>query len=238
MPTQKTQRMERTAMLLTEQQIQALTQAHVMIFGLGGVGGYAAEALGRMGIGKLTIVDGDRFAISNLNRQLCALTSTVGQSKAAVTAARLLDINPDLEIVPMDQFYLPDAPVPIGDDVDFVVDAIDTVTAKLHIIETCSVKHIPMISCMGMGNRTDPTKIRIGDLFDTSYCALCRVMRKELRKRGITALRCVYSVEEATCCETNPLPENRGRVIPGSVVYVPSVAGLYMAYEAVTVLCG
>lgn len=233
MRTQAEQRMERTSMLLSEPQMERLRHAHIMLFGLGGVGSYAAEALGRMGIGTLTLVDGDRYAASNCNRQLCAMESTVGESKAEVTAKRLRDINPDATIIPIEQFYLPAAPVPIPDSVDFVVDAIDTVSAKLHIIETCRQKRVPIISCMGMGNRLDPTKIQIGDLFQTSNCALCRVMRKELRKRGIETLRCVYSTEDAICMPA----ENGRRAVNGSVAYVPSVAGLYLAYDVVQTLC-
>ncbi len=229
--------MQRTAMLFTQAQLRTLNCAHVMVFGLGGVGSYAAEALGRMGIGKLTLVDGDRFEISNLNRQLCALSSTIGCSKAEVTAKRLMEINPDLRVVPVERFYLPQDPVPIDADTDFVIDAIDTVSAKLHLIETCKARNIPMISCMGMGNRKDPTQIRIGDIFETSYCGLSRVLRKELRKRGIESLRCVYSLEETAQCAAGPLPANGRRAVPGSVAYVPSVAGLYMAYEAVSKLC-
>lgn len=230
--------MARTAMLLGWDQIAVLRRSHVMIFGLGGVGSYAAEALGRAGIGKLTIVDGDRFEPSNINRQLCALTSTVGKSKVSVTMDRLLDINPDAEIVPLESFHLPETPVPIADDVDMVVDAIDTVAAKLHIAEVCAARNIPVISCMGMGNRLDPGQIKIGDLFDTNTCALCRVMRKELRKRGVTKLRCVYSTEEAQACGAAPEPVNsRKRAIPGSVSYVPSVAGLMMASDVVRTLC-
>ena len=224
-------------MLLRDADIKALQTSHVMIFGLGGVGSYAAEALGRMGIGKLTIIDGDRFEITNCNRQLNALASTIGKSKVEVTAQRLHDINPEADIIPVERFYLPETPVPIADDVNFVVDAIDTVTAKLHIIELCSDRNIPVISCMGMGNRLDPTQIKLGDIFDTSTCSLCRVMRKELRKRHISKLRCVYSSEEACQCAQTAPGETSRRAIPGSVAYVPSVAGLYMAYDVVNTLC-
>jgi tRNA A37 threonylcarbamoyladenosine dehydratase len=230
-------RTDRTAMLLGQDRVDALRRSHVMIFGLGGVGSYAAEALGRMGIGKLTIVDGDRFEESNINRQLCALTSTIGRSKVSVTAQRLRDINPDAVIVPVEKFYLPEAPVPIDDGVDMVVDAVDTVTAKLDIVETCKAKNIPLVSCMGMGNRLDPTQIKIGDLFDTDTCALCRVMRKELRRRGIDTLRCVYSTEEARTCESSEPFKNAERMVPGSVSYVPSVAGLLMASDVIHTLC-
>ncbi|MFH1880681.1 MAG: tRNA threonylcarbamoyladenosine dehydratase [Bacillota bacterium] len=234
--THEEQRMARTAMLLSENQIRTLKSAHVMIFGLGGVGSYTAEALGRMGIGKLTIVDKDRFEESNINRQLCALTSTVGKSKVSVTARRLLDINPGAVVVPVEKFHLPDDPVPIEGDVDMVVDAVDTMAAKLLIVETCAAKKIPVISCMGMGNRLDPTQIKIGDLFDTNSCALCRVMRKELRKRGINKLRCVYSTEIAVRFGASPPVKGGRRSVPGSVAYVPSVAGLYLAYEVIQTL--
>lgn len=237
MPAGAEGRTARAAMLLGCDSMAILRGAHVMIFGLGGVGSYAAEALGRMGIGKLTLVDGDRFEESNLNRQLCATVSTIGKSKALVTAQRLREINPDADIIPVEAFYLPECPVPIADDVNMVVDAIDTVAAKLHIIQTCGERGIPVISCMGMGNRLDPARIRIGDLFDTNNCALCRVMRKELRRRGVSSLRCVYSTEDVCQCKTErPVKEGR-RSVPGSVSYVPSVAGLFMASDVVNTLC-
>ena len=234
----KEQRNARTAMLLSGAQLDALRAAHVMLFGLGGVGGYAAEALGRMGIGKLTIVDKDKFEASNLNRQLGALTSTLGEGKADVTRRRLLDINPDAEVIAIAQFHLPDTPVPIPADVGVVVDAVDTVAAKLLIIETCTKKGIPVISSMGMGNRLDPTLVKLGDIFETSNCALSRVMRKELRKRGVKALRCVYSTEEATQCVKTQPSENGGRMPPGSVAYVPAIAGLLIAYEVIHTILG
>ena len=237
MRSESERRTVRTAMLIGQNNVGILRRSHVMIFGLGGVGSYAAEALGRMGIGKLTIVDGDRFEDSNINRQLCALTSTVGKSKAAVTAQRLMDINPDAVIEPVEKFYLPESRVPIGDDADMVVDAVDTVAAKLDIIEVCKTKNIPMISCMGMGNRLDPLRIAVGDVFDTNTCGLCRVMRKELRKRGIDTLRCVYSTEEARECGPCSPAGDGGRSAPGSVSFVPSVAGLLMASEVIHTLC-
>jgi len=232
------QRNARTAVLLSDKQMAALHAAHVMIFGLGGVGGYAAEALGRMGIGKLTIVDKDLVEASNINRQICALMSTIGKSKAAVTKQRLLDINPDAEVIAVEQLHLPKSPVPIADDVDAVIDAVDTVTAKLFIIETCFHQKIPVISCMGMGNRLDPTQVKIGDIFETSNCSLSRVIRKELRKRGIASLRCVYSTEEAVQTGGQPQTKDDCRPAPGSVAYVPSVAGLMLASGAVNMLIG
>lgn len=222
-------RLERTALLLSPAQMERLEHAHVMLFGLGGVGGHAAEALARGGVGKLTLVDHDVVSPSNLNRQLAALESTVGRPKAQVLSARLRDAAPDAEIVAVEAFYLPESPVPIPQDVSVVVDAIDTVSAKLHLAQTCYERGIPLISCMGMGNRLDPTLIRVGDIFETSGCPLCRVVRQGLRKRNIPSLRCVYSLEPAI---------GTGGRLPGSVSFVPPVAGLFLAAEAVRLIAG
>ena len=166
---------------------------------------------------------------SNLNRQLAALESTVGRPKAQVLSARLRDAAPDAEIVAVEAFYLPESPVPIPQDVSVVVDAIDTVSAKLHLAQTCYERGIPLISCMGMGNRLDPTLIRVGDIFETSGCPLCRVVRQGLRKRNIPSLRCVYSLEPAI---------GTGGRLPGSVSFVPPAAGLFLAAEAVRLIAG
>ena len=222
-------RLERTALLLSPAQMERLEHAHVMLFGLGGVGGHAAEALARGGVGKLTLVDHDVVSPSNLNRQLAALESTVGRPKAQVLSARLRDAAPDAEIVAVEAFYLPESPVPIPQDVSVVVDAIDTVSAKLHLAQTCYERGIPLISCMGMGNRLDPTLIRVGDIFETSGCPLCRVVRQGLRKRNIPSLRCVYSLEPAI---------GTGGRLPGSVSFVPPAAGLFLAAEAVCLIAG
>jgi len=228
-------RLNRTALLLSEEQMEKLKNAHVMLLGLGGVGSYAAEALARAGVGEMTIVDNDDVAVSNLNRQLPALSSTVGQSKAEVVAARLRDIAPDLILHEVNAFYLPETPVPVPENCAMVVDAIDTTSAKLHLAEVCMARGVPLVSCMGMGNRLDPTKIVIGDIYETSGCPLCRVMRSQLRKRGIPALRCVYSTEPAIAPRFSEGAETKGsgRPAPGSVSFVPSVAGLYLAYEAI-----
>lgn len=236
--TARDRRMARMSLLYTSAQLDRLVHAHVMLFGLGGVGSYAAEALARAGIGKLTLVDADCVVESNLNRQLCALTSTLGMPKAQVERARLLDINPDAEIVAIEAFHLPDSPVSIPSDVDYVADAVDTVAAKLDIAVTCDRRKLPLIACMGMGNRYDPTRIRVGDLFGTSNDPLSRVMRRELRKRGVQALRCVYSTEPAHRLEVKESEQKGGRQAPGSLPFVPSVAGLYMAHEIVAHLCG
>lgn len=236
------ERLNRTALLLDARQMDKLARSHVMLLGLGGVGSYAAEALARAGVGRLTLVDNDEVSVSNLNRQLPALSSTVGRLKTDVVAERLRDAAPDADIRTINAFYMPGKPVPIPDDCDYVADAIDTVSAKLHLICACLERGVPIISCMGMANRLDPTKIRIGELFETSGCALCRVMRQELRKRGITSLRCIFSTEPQLSPVTPDDQEvetsHAGRPVPGSVSFVPSVAGLYMAYEVVSGLCG
>lgn len=235
-PEALARRTARTAILLDDAQLARLRDAHVMLFGLGGVGSYTAEALARAGIGRLTLVDADVVVESNINRQLCALTSTLGKSKALVTRERLLDINPSAHIEAVEAFHLPDSPVPIPADVDAVADAIDTVAAKIDLAVTCTARNLPIVSCMGMGNRYDPTRIRIGDLFETAGCPLCRVMRKELRKRGLNRLRCIYSDEPACACATGEETKAGGRPAPGSLPYVPSVAGLYLAFETVSIL--
>lgn len=234
----RSERLNRTSLLLTPEQMERLEQAHVMLLGLGGVGSFAAEALCRAGVGKMTIVDNDTVAPSNLNRQLPALGSTVGRLKTDVMAERLRDIAPDMELACINAFYLPETPVPIPEDCSMVVDAIDTVSAKIDLAVHCRERNIPLISCMGMGNRLDPTLIRLGDLFETTGCPLCRVMRRELRKRGITQLHCVYSLETAIAPHSVEGAEIKatGRTAPGSVSYVPSVAGLYLAYGVVETL--
>ena len=232
------ERLKRTALLLDESQMQKLKNAHVMLLGLGGVGSYAAEALARAGVGKMTLVDNDDVAVSNLNRQLPALSSTIGRPKVDVMAQRLRDLAPDIELYAVNAFYLPDSPVTIPEDCTVVMDAIDTTSAKLHLAQTCMERGIAMVSCMGMGNRLDPTKIVIGDIFETSSCPLCRVMRHELRKRGVPSLRCVYSTEPAISPRVTEDAETKGsgRPAPGSVSFVPSVAGLYLAYEAIRMM--
>ena len=231
------ERLKRTALLLDESQMEKLKNAHVMLLGLGGVGSYAAEALARGGVGKMTIVDSDDVAVSNLNRQLPALASNVGRLKTEVVAQRLRDAAPDMQLQTVNAFYLPDDPVAIPDDCTVVVDAIDTTSAKLHLAQVCQERGVALVSCMGMGNRLDPTQIRIGDIFETTGCPLCRVMRHELRKRGIPALRCVYSTEPAITPHHGPDAEIKGtRPAPGSVSFVPSVAGLYLAYEAMRMI--
>ncbi|MCR4892837.1 MAG: ThiF family adenylyltransferase [Lachnospiraceae bacterium] len=186
----------RTALLLGEENLDILKQKRVILFGCGGVGGFAAEALARSGVGTIELVDHDTIAVSNLNRQIIALHSTLGRDKVAVLSERLLDINPSLNVIARPCFFLPEN----ADEFDFssydyVIDAVDTVTAKLEIIERCQRAGTPVISSMGAGNKLDPTLFRVADIYETSICPLARVMRKELKKRGIESLKVVFSTE-------------------------------------------
>ena len=221
-------------MLLGEDAVSALASKKVALFGLGGVGSYAAEALARSGIGTLEIIDNGRVSQSNINRQLCALESTVGKYKTEVISARLADINPDIKIVARCEFFMPENSFEFDfSSYDFVIDAIDTVAAKVEIAKRCSELGIPMISCMGTGNKLDPTKLRATDLSKTSGCPLARVMRRELKAIGITHLPVIYSEETpiSPICEA---PDGKRAV--GSVAFVPSVAGLIAAAEAIKAL--
>ena len=221
---------ERTAMLLGEPAIEKLNGAYVALFGLGGVGSYAAEALARSGVGRLLLVDNDKVSKSNINRQLCALQSTVGKYKVDIVAERLLDINPDIIIEKRYDFVLPENITDFAlDKVDYIIDAIDTVSAKLAIAEQAIKFNVPMISSMGTGNKTDPTALTVTDISKTSVCPLARVMRHELKKRGITHLKVVFSTEEPkTQKKTDSI-----KLPPASVAFVPSVAGLIAASEAI-----
>lgn len=212
---------QRTEMLIGEEALERLKKSAVLVFGLGGVGSYVCEALVRAGVGKLEIVDKDVVDITNINRQLIALHSTIGRAKADVEAERLMDINPSLDLTARKCFYLPEN----SDEFDFgkfdyVVDAIDNVTAKLDIIEKSKKAGTKVISSMGTGNKLDPSAFRIADIEDTKICPLARVMRKELRKRGINGVKVLYSQEE---------PKGSGGRTPASISFVPSVAGLLIA---------
>ena len=224
---------EREAMLLGEDSIQKLNNSYVALFGLGGVGSYAAEALARSGIGRILLVDSDVVSRSNVNRQLCALQSTIGKYKVDVVAERLLDINPDLIIEKSYDFVLPEN---ISDfdfeNFDYVIDAIDTVSAKLAIIQSANEHNVPVISCMGTGNKLDPTALTVTDITKTSVCPLARVMRRELKKRGIAHLKVVFSTEEPKEQKYTVKTESK-KIPPASVAFVPSVAGLIAASEAI-----
>ena len=219
----------RTALLLGPAAIEKLAAARVAVFGLGGVGGHAAEALARSGIGAFDLIDGDTVSESNLNRQVVALHSTLGQPKAEVMRLRAKDINPACEATSHVLFF--DASTAGQFDFtryDYVLDCIDTVTSKLLLIELCHAAGTRIISCMGAGNKLDPARFEITDIYKTSMCPLAKAVRCELRKRGIPALKVVYSREEPV---TNARP-------PGSVAFVPSVAGLMMAGEVIKKLGG
>lgn len=223
----------RTELLLGEEGIEALGRAAVAVFGIGGVGGYAAEALARSGVGAFLLVDRDVVSVSNINRQIIATIKTVGQSKVEVMRERILDINPRARVEVRNCFFLPEN----AGEFDFsaysyVVDAVDTVTAKLELVMRAREAGVPVISSMGAGNKLDPTKFQVADIYETSVCPLARVMRRELRKRGVERLKVVYSTEEALTPK-KILSDDSRRVIPGSVAFVPSVAGLILAGEVV-----
>jgi len=228
----------REAMLIGEEALEKLNNSRVALFGLGGVGSYAAEALARAGIGKLILVDNDTVSKTNINRQLCALHSTIGQYKTDVVASRLLDINPSLQIVVRKDFLLPENVHTFDfSSFDYVIDAIDTVSAKLAIAERCHASGIPMISCMGTGNKLDPLAFCVTDISKTDTCPLARVMRRELKKRGIYHLNVVYSKEKAL--EPKHQDNEQGKkAVPSSIAFVPSVAGLIAASEAVKHIIG
>lgn len=226
----------RSALLLGEEGIEKLNKSKVAVFGVGGVGGYVAEALARSGVGHFVLVDNDDVSITNINRQIIATTKTVGRDKVEVMRERILEINPEADVEIRKCFYLPEN----ADTFDFsnysyVVDAVDTVTAKLEIIVRAKEADVPVISSMGAGNKLDPTKFEVADIYKTSVCPLAKVMRHECKKRGIKKLKVVYSKEESMkpiMTSNEEIPEGK-RAIPGSVAFVPSVAGLIIAGEVV-----
>ena len=226
----------RTEWLLGEGNMKKLQNSRVAIFGIGGVGSYALEALARIGIGSFVLIDDDTVARSNINRQLIATYETIGQAKVEVAKRRVESINPQAIVEIHKTFYLPGNGQGFIDGCDYVVDAIDTVSAKIALIEEAKAKNIPIISCMGTGNKLNPTMLQISDLSKTSVCPLCRVMRKELKTRGIQNLKVVYSEEAPVKPMSEPEEEReqtsrRKRQTPGSVSFVPSVAGLLIASE-------
>ena len=218
----------RFELLVGEDNIQKLNQAHVIVFGVGGVGVYVVEALVRSGIGHITIVDNDVISLSNLNRQIIATQETIGQKKVDVMKKRILSIHPECDVTTLDMFYLPETADQIDlSQYDYVVDAIDTITSKIELAVRCDQK-IPLISSMGTGNKLDPTKLEVTDIYKTSICPLARVMRRELKKRKISALKVVYSTEKPV--ETNaPVDPETHKKTPGSISFVPSCAGLIIA---------
>ena len=222
---------ERTALLLGGEKLEKLAGSRVAVFGVGGVGGYVVEALARGGIGALDLIDNDVICLSNLNRQIIALHSTIGMAKVEAAAQRIADINPECTVRRHKCFYLPQNRAEFDfASYDYVVDAIDTVTAKIDLILAAKEAGVPVISAMGCGNKLDPTRFEVADLADTTMDPLARVMRRELKKRGVLHVKVVYSREPAI------KPREEGRT-PGSVSFVPSAAGLVIAGEVIRDLC-
>ncbi|MBQ6702289.1 MAG: tRNA threonylcarbamoyladenosine dehydratase [Clostridia bacterium] len=218
--------LERQITLFGEEETERLSGSAVMIFGIGGVGSYAAEAIARCGVGKMVIVDFDTVSLSNINRQLIADTSTVGMKKTTVMGDRIKKINPDCNVIEKDVFVTKEnaAEIIASEKIDYVIDAVDNVSAKIAIIEYCKANNIPVISSMGTGNKLDPFKFHIDDISKTSVCPLARVMRRELKVRNIKGVDVLYSTEE---------PVVKGERVPASVSFVPSVAGLLLARHVV-----
>lgn len=231
----------RTALLIGEEGLAKLQNAKVAVFGVGGVGGHVVEALARSGVGSFVLVDNDEIALSNLNRQIIATLDTVGRDKVEVMKERILSVNPEAEVEVHKCFYLPETAGQFDfTQYSYVVDAVDTVTAKIDIIMKAQEAGVPVISAMGAGNKLDPTKFVVTDIYKTAMCPLAKVMRKELKKRGVEKLKVVYSTEPAI----TPLEKEgeskgtAGRPAPGSIAFVPSVAGLIVAAEVVNDIVG
>ena len=244
----------RTQLLLGESAMQELANKRVAVFGIGGVGGYACEALVRSGIGAFDLIDDDKVCLTNLNRQIIATRKTVGKYKTEVMKERMLEINPNVDVRIHNCFFLPENADEFPfDEYDYIIDAVDTVTAKISIIMKANELGIPVISSMGAGNKLDPTAFRVADIYKTMVCPLAKVMRRELKKRGVKKLKVVYSEEQPTrpiedmsiSCRTNcicpPGAEHKcteRRDIPGSVAFVPSVVGLIIAGEVIKDIAG
>ena len=244
----------RTELLIGKEALERLSKAHVAVFGIGAVGGYVVEALVRSGIGAYDLIDDDKVCLTNLNRQIIATRDTIGRHKVEVMRERILSINSDAEVTTHRCFYLPENARDFDfSSYDYVVDAVDTVTAKLEIVMRAKESNIPVISCMGVGNKLNPTQLEIADIYKTSVCPLAKVMRRELRKRGVDKLKVLYSKEEPitplddsedTCREHCVCPPGttrkctQRRAIPGSISFVPSAAGLIIASEVVKDLAG
>ena len=243
----------RTELLIGKESIEKLNKAKVAIFGIGGVGSFVVEGLVRAGVENFILVDDDKICLTNLNRQLLATYKTVGKLKVEVAKERILEINPKANVEVYQEFFMPDSKEILDDAIDYVVDCVDTVTAKIEIIQKCDELNIPVISAMGTGNKLDPSKFEITDIYKTSICPLAKVLRKELRKRNIKKLKVIYSKEipikpddgSEYSCKTNCIcpPGTKRKCtirnqVPGSISYVPSVAGLMIAGEIVREVIG
>lgn len=233
------ERFSRTEMLIGEEAMKLLKNSKVIVFGVGGVGGYTVEALARSGVGEIHIVDNDTVSVSNINRQIIATSSSIGRYKVDVMKERILDINPECIVKEYKCFYLPENKDEFDFSIyDYVVDAVDTVTAKLQIIEESYEKNIRVISSMGAGNKLNPDAFEVSDIYKTSVCPLAKVMRKELKKRNIDKLKCVYSKEEAKKPAITLIDEEKNKPIPASISFTPSVAGLIIAAEVIKDIIG
>lgn len=219
----------RTGLLIGQDGIKKLNNAKVAIFGIGGVGSFVVEGLARAGIGHFILIDKDVVDVTNINRQLIATHETVGKDKVEVAKERILSINPNAQVIVYKEFFMPESNDFFDDETNYIVDAIDTVTAKIELIVRANNKKIPIISCMGTGNKLDPTRLEISDIYKTSVCPLAKVMRKELKNRNIKSLKVLYSKEEPI--KVNTLPS--GERVPGSISFVPSSAGLIIAGEVI-----
>ncbi len=263
MEAETREQFQRAELLLGSKAMERLYTSHVAIFGIGGVGGYVAEALARCGVGAFTLIDNDKVALSNINRQIIATMDTIGRNKVAVMEERILSINPEAQVETRNCFFLPENAAEFDfTKYDYVVDAIDTVTAKIQLVLQAGEAGVPIISCMGTGNKLNPQSLEIADIYRTSVCPLAKVMRRELRKRGVEALKVLYSKEEPltpgakdkakagqeTCCGTaaemegqkaedttteEEMPAPGRRAVPGSVSFVPPAAGLMIAGEVI-----
>lgn len=223
----------RTEMLIGKENVEKLNNSKVAIFGIGGVGSFVVEGLARAGVGKFILVDNDSVAESNLNRQIIATTKTIGKLKVEVMKNRILEINPNANVETHSEFFMPESPNLFDNTIDYIVDAIDTVTAKIELILRANKLNIPIISSMGTGNKLDPTKFEVTDIYKTSVCPLAKVMRKELKKRNIKKLKVIYSKEEPIKPKEENNTEKNKKQVPGSISFVPSVAGLIIASEVV-----
>ena len=226
----------RTELLIGKESIEKLKESKVAIFGIGGVGSFVVEGLVRAGVGSFILIDNDVVSESNLNRQIIATTKTIRMPKVEVAKERILEINPEAKVEIVKEFFMPDSREILDNTVSYIVDAIDTVTAKIELVQRAKKLDIPIISCMGTGNKLDPTKFEITDIYKTSVCPLAKVMRKELKQRGVKKLKVLYSKEEPINIkqiEKQDIKLETKKQVPGSISFVPSVAGLIIAGEVI-----
>lgn len=227
----------RTENLIGKENVEKLNKSKVAIFGIGGVGSFVTEGLARAGIQKFVLIDNDEISLTNLNRQIIATHKTIGLPKVEVAKQRILEINPSAEVKIYKEFFMPNSKGIIDKTINYIVDCVDTVTAKIELVERANSLNVPIISCMGTGNKLDPTRFEVTDIYKTSVCPLAKVMRKELKARGIKKLKVVYSKEEPIKPMKQEENDTKKREVPGSVSFVPSVAGLIIAGEVIKDIC-